>query len=231
MYYYTIIHNKTQKHAFHVLNFQECWKDFGTWKFWKNSIRLLRSTFKFFYCLMKSGLLRRSTASFSSLAFWDTKQDSQDGNKEFGNLGRRGRPAEAWMKYSRHNLYIIIIFCRFGINLSWDGLIIVVNSVGSRRARQETIKALAENHKINLNISKQIEEMRQIKKRVKTGHKRTGTKTSSDIKRKKTGQARLVKLCRPHYLFLQVESKGITPNKDFISRILWKTIISPPIKA
>ena len=30
--------------------------------------------------------------------FWDTKQESQDGNKEFGNLGRRGRrrPAEAW---------------------------------------------------------------------------------------------------------------------------------------
>ena len=216
MYYYTIIHNITQKHAFHVFNFQEFWKDFGTWKFWKDSIRLLRSTFKFLHCLMKSGLLRRSTASFSSLAFWDTKQDSQDGNKEFGNVGRRGRPAEAWMKYSRHNLYIIIIFCRFGINLSWDGLIIVVNSVGSRRARQETIKALAENHKINLNISKQIEEMRQIKKESKPATKGPGPKPRPTSKEKKTGQARLVKLCRPHYLFLQVESKGITPNKDFI---------------
>ena len=134
----------------------------------------------------------------------------------------------------RHNLYILIIFCRFGINLSWDGLIIVVNSVGSccaRRARQETIKALAENHKINLNISKQIEEMRQIKKRVKTGHKRTGTKTNvRHQKKKKRGLARLVKLCRPHYLFLQDE-RGITPNKDFIYKNahFMKKILSHPL--
>ena len=110
-----------------------------------------------------------------------------------------------------------IIFCRLRINLSWDGLIIVVNSVGFRRARQETIKALAENHKINLNISKQIEEMSQIKKRVKTGHKRTGTKTKSDIKRKTGMVERLVlKLCRPHYLFLQAE-KTISHRTKILS--------------
>ena len=51
----------------------------------EKSIRLLRLTLKFLNCLMTSGLLR----TFS------TKQDSQDGHKEIGNLGRRGRLAEA----------------------------------------------------------------------------------------------------------------------------------------
>ena len=139
------------------------------------------------------------------------------------------------MNYCCHNLYIIIIFCRLGINISWDGLIIVVNSVGSRRARQETIKALsieAENHKINLNLSQnRLKKWARLKKESKPATKGPGTKTESDIKRKKTGQARLVKLCRPHYLFLQVESKGITPNKDFIykTRILWKKLLSHPL--
>ena len=64
----------------------------------------------------KAGLLRTSTSStswvFEALAdvlvfiyglrgrwasFWNTKQKTQDENKEFGNPGR-GRPAEAWSK-------------------------------------------------------------------------------------------------------------------------------------
>ena len=82
-------------------------------------------------------------------------------------------------------------------------------------------------------ISKQIEKMSQIKKRVKTGHKRTGDQNEVRHQKKKTGQARLVKLCRPHYLFLQVESKGIIPNKDFIykTRILWKNYYLTPYKS
>ena len=59
--------------------------------------------------------------------------------------------------------------------------------------------------------------MSQIKKRVKTGHKRTGTKTKSDIKRKTGMVERLVlKLCRPHYLFLQAE-KTISHRTKILS--------------
>ena len=196
MYYYTIIHNKTQKHAFHVFNFQEFWKDFRPWKFWKKkSIRLLRSfeILKFLNCLMK---------------------------------------------YCCHNLYIIIIFCRLGINISWDGLIIVVNSVGSRRARQETIKALsieAENHKINLNLSQnRLKKWARLKKESKPATKGPGTKTKSDIKRKTGMVARLVKLCKwPHYLFLQDGKRYHTEQRFYLlKRAFYETtIILPPIKA
>ena len=75
--------------------------------------------------------------------------------------------------------------------------------------------------------------MSQIKKRVKTGHKRTGDQNEVRHQKKKNGASKVGKAVQATLLIFTSRKQGYHTEQRFYlkSAFYEKTIISPPIKA